>query len=408
MMKKLKTGLFLGLFLLLVITSGVTVHAQGKFESKAGTYYTVSFYAGNGSTDSAYRRLRMKVKANQIVSLPGIPERSGYRNLGWSRRANSTVVEKKEDTNVRIYRNMNFYAVQRKEIPIVFCRNDGSVIKEDYVLGGRRKLPSMRNLEGYTFLGWSTKPNQQLEPEYEAGEIITVKRKTRLYAVMYDRRREANLQASVLPKPDSGKYARVIFVGDSRTVMLRDTLYSECSKSQLKRLAFICQSGQGISWFKKVGEKELLSEINKAKREYPGKKIAIVFNLGVNDLRHWMGKEPDPKKIANIYLSYMNELGNKLGKKGCSLFYMSVNPVNGSMSTTPGLRKEEEIRYFNDCISKGLNSNFYYLNMYDWLMRCGFSTERYFTPQAGDDGVHYTAKTYKRIYRCCINKLNRM
>lgn len=299
-------------------------------------------------------------------------------------------------------------AANKKKAYISFYSNSGKLIETEYVTNGKKKLPALKNRPGYTFMGWSTEPKQRSDPQYQAGEVIRVTGKKKLYAVEFDRRREVNIPAAELPKPDSRKYAGVIFVGDSRTYMLRKLIEEECSWVQRKRLAFVCRSGQGISWFNEVGKKQLFREISKAKKEYPGKKVAVVFNLGVNDLCHRNGLDPDYRRIADIYARYMNELSKSLVKSGCQLYYMSVNPINGTMSLTEGLRREEEIRGFNECLKARLNRNFTFLNTYDSLMKNGYSTQRSFEDDLRDDGIHYTKSTYKRIYRYCMNKLNKM
>ncbi len=41
-------------------------------------YYTVNFYLGNGSTNSAYKKLQKKVEEGTYYTLPAVPSRSGY------------------------------------------------------------------------------------------------------------------------------------------------------------------------------------------------------------------------------------------------------------------------------------------------------------------------------------------
>lgn len=303
---------------------------------------------------------------------------------------------------------MNFYAVQKKATPIVFHKNDGSIIKTDYVLKGRY-IPSMKNRPGYTFMGWSRKPNQQTSPDYVTGEYIRVTRETHLYAVEFDRSREGDVLPSALPQPNADKYAKVIFVGDSRTVMLRNILNAECSESQLEHLSFVCESGQGLSWFKDTGYKTLLREIKSAKQKYPDKPVAVVFNLGVNDLRNYRGTVPDGDRIGAVYSKYMNEIDYGLAARGCKLFYMSVNPINSSMSSPAGVRKESEICKFNKYLKSNLSKRFTFIDTYDWLINSGFSTIRYYwKPYERDDGLHYTERTYKRIYKCCMKRINKL
>ena len=87
--------------------------------------------------------------------------------------------------------------------------------------------------------------------------------------------------------------------------------------------------------------------------------------------------------------------------RNCELFYMSVNPCNTAMKST---RKESEIRGFNNRLRQRLNGNFTWINSYSYLMRCGYTTRCEFRGYT-DDGVHYSMRTYKRIYAYAIKQI---
>ena len=80
---------------------------------------------------------------------------------------------------------------------------------------------------------------------------------------------------------------------------------------------------------------------------------------------------------------------------------MSVNPCNTAMKPT---RKESEIRGFNNRLKKTLNGNFTWINSYSYLMRCGYTSKCEFRNYT-DDGLHYSMRTYKRIYAYAIKKI---
>lgn len=131
------------------------------------------------------------------------------------------------------------------------------------------------------------------------------------------------------------------------------------------------------------------------------KPVAVIFNLGVNDLSsHNSGNGVDYKGEANAYLACMNTLAEEL-ESDCRLFYMSVNPVNTAMKPT---RKEAQLRYFNDRLQNGLNHRFQWIDTYKYLMKNGYSTYNEFKGNI-DDGVHYSTCTYKRIYKYCMNAI---
>lgn len=412
MLKKLKTGMLSGILFLLIAVSGVTVYAQeNAAASKAGSYYTVIFHESSGYVNTAYRQIKLKVKPNGTVRLPEVPVKKGYKNVGWSQKKNASGADKKPGEKIRVTKNLNYYAVQKRATAIVFHRNDGSIMRTDYVLS-YRKLPTMKNRAGrlgYTFMGWSTKPHQQVNPEYQAGDIVCPKGTMHLYAVEYQRSGEQDISPGRLPKLDTSKYSKVIFVGDSRTLRMGFTMNRECESSLLKNTAFVARGGQGLAWFKKDGLKWLNQEVKSA-HATAKKPVAVIFNLGVNDLYRSSGKAYNLPAVIREYTSYMNRLGKNLEEKNCRLFYMSVNPYNTVMLPNPASRAPEDVRTLNDGLRSGLSSSFRYINTYDDLMmRKGYSTDsgRYGVNTEIDDGLHYSTQTYKRIYSYCINKVNK-
>lgn len=409
MLKRFKTVILCGILLFLITVSGVAVHAQPQ--PSKDDYYTVSFHSGSGSVNTAYKRLRMRVKANRVVRLPEIPTRKGYKNIGWAQKTNACAADKKVNDKIRVSKDLDYYAVQKKTTAIVFHRNDGSVFRTDYIASYRR-LPTMKNEAGsggYTFMGWSTKPYQKTNPEYLPGDIVRPTSTMHLYAVEFDRTEEVDVSPWRLPQIDTKKYSKVIFVGDSRTQRMGYTLENECEMEQLEDTAFVARGGQGLSWFKTDGEKWLYQEVKSAKATAK-KPVAVVFNLGVNDLYRRNGRPVDTNAVIRNYVSYMNRLGESLNKKNCKLFYMSVNPYNSVMLPNPESRVEEDARTLNAGLKSGLSSRFTYLDAYnELLMRTGYSTDsgRLGYNTECDDGLHYSTQTYKRIYRYCINKVNR-
>ena len=278
---------------------------------------------------------------------------------------------------------------------VIFHQADGSTITKKAASNGKVTLPAIRNQTGYTFLGWSTKPGQTQNPQYQAGQVIQVRKKTHLYAVMYNWKQEPDMRVNNLSAQLS-EYSRAIFVGDSRTYFLQKTLLQEYGKDAVSKVSFVCKSGEGLNWFETTGERLLRNEIACLQSDKP---VAVIFNLGVNDLsNHNSGNGVDYKGVANAYLAYMNTLADELGSN-CRLFYMSVNPVNTAMKPT---RKEAQLRYFNNRLQSGLNNRFQWIDTYKYLMKNGYSTYNAFRGNI-DDGVHYSARTYKRIYKYCMN-----
>lgn len=366
-------------------------------------YYTVTFYLGNGSTNTAYKALqKKKIEEDTMITLPSIPDRAGYLNLGWSLSKNATVPGMREGQKYNVTKNLSFYAVQRKSVSLVLHYNNGTVYRTLSVSQGDSfVLPSVSNKAGYTFMGWSESPNQTVAPKYEAGESIKIMKATDLYAVVFNRALEPEVTADTLSQPDLRKYEKVIFVGDSRTNRMALTLNQQFDSSLTQGITFISREGEGYSWLKSQGYTALLSAVGEGSTSILSKKTAVIFNLGVNDL--W--------NTAN-YVNYMNSLASELKEKGCVLFYMSVNPVNSKMITASGhsTRAEADVRKFNDSIRLNLctGGKYTYIDTYKMLMESGFGTNSGRGVDSNtDDGLHYTTKTYKRIYNYCLSEINR-
>ena len=115
----------------------------------------------------------------------------------------------------------------------------------------------------------------------------------------------------------------------------------------------------------------------------------------------------DLSKSAD-YAEYYNWIAPQLKSKGCELYFMSVNPVNRLMlsNTGRGDRSEAAVRSFNEYMKSNLSSDYTYIDMYSYLKSTGYSfaSDKYGSGTI-DDGLHYTAKTYKRIYAKCMDSL---
>ena len=171
-------------------------------------YYTVSFYLGNGSSNSTYRKLQKKVEEGTYYTLPTVPSRSGYVNLGWSTTVNGkTSTAKKAGTKIKISRNIKYYAVQMQSVSVNLCKANGSVWKT-VTLGkdGYLKLPSASNATGYTFMGWSKtrRTGSATSPDYEAGELVKISKTTTLYATVFNRTMEKDISSAIMSKPAIG------------------------------------------------------------------------------------------------------------------------------------------------------------------------------------------------------------
>lgn len=386
----------------------VKITKKTKFYAvyKKAKKYTVSFCMSDGSSDSAYSSLKKSVTEKSTLTLPSVPSRKGYVNEGWLLKTSQKTEKYKPGDKVKIYGNCKFYAIQQKAASVVLHKTRGSAYKTVYLRkGSSYTVPSAENPEGYTFIGWSTKPNMVItgsrpgKVQYEPGEVISsVNSTVHLYQVVYQRSTEKNIVSGQMAKPNLNRYGGVVMVGDSRTVRMRQALAAQNCGANMKGVSFVGASGQGFKWFKDEGYRLLLNQIKKF-RVSSSKPVAVVFNLGVNDLY----------KISD-YIAYMNEIAPVLEQMNCKLYYMSVNPINSVMIEKTGrlsLRKEADVRAFNDRIKTGLD-DYTYIDTYSWLMKNGFGTSNGVNGKdsSEDDGLHYTVKTYKRIYDYCLRYIN--
>lgn len=283
----------------------------------------------------------------------------------------------------------------------VILEYPGGRIKKRASSDGTVVLPAEKNGKGYTFLGWSTRRGQSTDPEYQAYEKIRVNGILRLYPVRYQWNKEENLAVGNLARGLTN-YSRVIFVGDSRMVRMNMTLERQYGSAVYDKVGFVCKSGKGLEWFREEGMDLLLKELNK-KVSDPSKPVAVIFNLGVNDLAHRKLKGTDCRHVAMEYASYMNRISKQLSVMNCKLFYMAVNPMNTAMRHG---RREGEVRGFNVWLRRELNGRFTWLNTYAYLMKNGYSTYNELSGRK-DDGLHYSMRTYKRIYAYVMGELQK-
>lgn len=384
-----------------VLDSDTTFYAAYKYVGKS----TVKFTNNSGTTTSkAYTSLTTVVTKKTSIVLPTVPKASGYINLGWTTVKKGTTAMYKAGDRVTISKSTKFYAVRKKSAKIYLCTKAGKLWKTIEVeKNSYYTLPGAKNKNGYTMMGWSKKKNQSKNPQYEVGEKIKITGNIKLYSVLYIRSKETDytsLQLDGISKDLLSKYKRVVFVGDSRTVRTEKTLKMSGYSPAAYNISFIASTGQGLSWLKETGYQQLLSKVGNSTSKL-GKPTAVIFNLGVNDLSN-----------VSEYVQYMKSIAPELEKRGCKLYYMSVNPVNNVMVKTSDKksRPEATIRSFNSKIKSqlcGKYGAYTYLNSYDYLMKYGYGTDagKEGYDIGADDGLHYTTKTTKRIFRYCINSI---
>lgn len=386
--------------------SQVKITKSTKFYAvrRKSKYYTINYYLGNGQTNATYKKLSQTVEEGTKVTFAAVPARIGYINLGWSSKKNATKATAKSTYTVN--KNMNLYAVQKKAVTVRLYKANGSLWKTVTLAKGTSyELPTVANASGYTFMGWSSKEYMEqnekyksTNPEYESEDRITVNKDIQLYAVVFNHTMETDIPEEELPQVDFYKYKQVVFVGDSRTQYMQNVL-KNLGGSATQNVKFVCEAGKGLSWMQSTGFSELYSLIQNDTNSILSRKTAVIFNFGVNDLKKY--KE---------YVTYYNFIAPSLTNKGCDLYFMSVNPVNRKMLASAGKtdRSEAAVRTFNAYLKENLSSSYSYIDMYSYLKTTGYSFNSNSAGVGGiDDGLHYTAKTYKRIFAKCLTSLKR-
>jgi hypothetical protein len=149
-------------------------------------------------------------------------------------------------------------------------------------------------------------------------------------------------------------------------------------------VTFIAKSGMGYDWLYSEAHDAIMKEL------LDGGKIAIVFNLGVNDLKN-----------IDQYIKFMNEdILNLVYGENCDLYYMSVNPVYDKLLRSRGTgyktRRTALVEQFNKKLKANLDKKYTYIDMYKYL------TKRYSRSQLTVDGLHYKTEFSQLIFNRCM------
>lgn len=353
--------------------------------------YTVRFMTANGKKE--YTARRQTAIQGQNILLPEFSNTTTNQLVGWKTSMNASAYYK-VGTRVKVTGNMKFYPVYKK-VTGVYLRYSNGTLWKLYATNTDETpvFPSVNLTNGDMCLGWSRTRGKTTQPEYYAGDKIPTK-SGNYYMVVFPKSKDN--APSYLNTPT--KYDRVYFVGDSRTAGMQEALGSQAPDN----VKFICKGSQGLAWFRQTtgdgGYRQLLLDLKKQPKNM---KKAVVINLGVNDMQN-----------ISVYLTYMRSLANNLSRNyNCTMYYLSVNPINSAMilNAGGGIRTEAQVASFNRNIYRylctGLNKCYTYINTCSSLQKYGWISDRH---DAGiHDGLHYSNETYLRIYDYCIRTLNR-
>ncbi len=178
----------------------------------------------------------------------------------------------------------------------------------------------------------------------------------------------------------SAEKHRIIFVGDSRTLGMRDALRRT---DRADNDVFVGRVGEGVRWFREDG----MDEMSQAIAANPD--LPVVLNLGVND----------PKEIDDYIVTYWDCVREHPDTK---FYILSVNPLDEEFLIDSETAEEEVLDTVNNLNVAKLNIRLKeefedrYLDSASFLKADGFETV---------DGLHYTAETYLKIHDFVVDQL---
>ncbi len=116
----------------------------------------------------------------------------------------------------------------------------------------------------------------------------------------------------------TASYANTVFIGDSRTVGIYDTLHgtSTANKTNINvtdpdGTTWSCKVGMGLRWMKDTGVPQVEDKI--------GEGTDVVILMGVNDVAD--------AYTVNNYLTYLNGKSAEWKERGADVHYVSIMPV---------------------------------------------------------------------------------
>lgn len=169
-----------------------------------------------------------------------------------------------------------------------------------------------------------------------------------------------------VPETEAVLQDPIIWVGDSRTLGMRDAL------ENADHDIFIGASGEGYEWLSETG----LPELKKALESYP--QAPVVINFGVNDydnLSNYMA----------LYQSLTAEYADT------DFYFLSVNPIEPTICKNI---TNEEISDFNAHLKEAFPDT--YIDSFTQLM---------ISQSVPIDGIHYSEEDYRMIYEFVLNQI---
>ena len=169
-------------------------------------------------------------------------------------------------------------------------------------------------------------------------------------------------------------FANTVFIGDSRTVGIYDTLHgtSTANKTNVNvtdadGTTWSCKVSMGLKWMKSTGVPQVEDKIHED--------TDVVILMGVNDAAD--------ANMAYSYAEYLNLKSAEWADRGAEVHYVSVMPLRNDTKyeTNAG------IVIWNELIKNGLSDNVDYIDMSESGIAYDFR-----------DAWHFKSNTSREIY----------
>ncbi len=179
------------LFALVLLVAGLLLLFPRGCQAATTVKVVFRENGGGKGTDGCMNALSVMVKKGKSVTLPALPEKTGYISLGWTSVKKGTEVEYQVGEAVPVSTNTVFYAVRQKRAKcrIRFKNNKGTsgggaykLLNTTVYAGDPFALPEVPEVEGYTALGWTTTQAGKT-PLYLPGTELVINETTYFYAV---------------------------------------------------------------------------------------------------------------------------------------------------------------------------------------------------------------------------------
>lgn len=182
--------------------------------------------------------------------------------------------------------------------------------------------------------------------------------------------------AVIATQPPEGETRRGEAMIISQYVYVGDSRYVGMSKYMGINDVFLCQSGVGVNF---------LSQNESVIKSYDSENTVFIVGLGVNSLG---GNAADFARVVNRFAASVR------GR----VCYTMVGPVDEEKCMASGYTTfNSSIGSWNQRMQNTLSSDVVIIDVNGYLLQSGFDAT---------DGLHYTDRTYKKIYDYIRNTVN--